>query len=208
METAEDVRELPIVGGHIALDFANTIDDPAGPARHDHIADYAGLVRWAGRVDIVTAREVAELTAIARAHPRTASAAVRAAHELRTLIGGLFAHAATGHGVDPMGWEGLRPRVAAAVAHARLERGSGSYEYHWPLTERPDALLWPVVYGAAELLTAADLSRVKQCAGCPWLFLDRSKNGSRRWCSMQDCGTHAKIVKYVARRAARRPGAD
>jgi predicted RNA-binding Zn ribbon-like protein len=68
--------------------------------------------------------------------------------------------------------------------------------------------LWPVVYGAAELLTAADLSRVKQCAGCPWLFLDRSKNGSRRWCSMEDCGTHAKIVKYVARRAARRPGAD
>ena len=57
---------------------------------------------------------------------------------------------------------------------------------------------------AGELLTSPQLSRLKKCAGCPWVFLDQSKNLSRRWCAMDDCGTHEKILRYVARRAARR----
>jgi predicted RNA-binding Zn ribbon-like protein len=65
-------------------------------------------------------------------------------------------------------------------------------------------MLWPVAHAAAALLTGPDVYRVKQCAGCPWLFLDRSRNGSRRWCAMTDCGTNEKIRRYVARRAARR----
>ena len=61
-----------------------------------------------------------------------------------------------------------------------------------------------VARAAYDLLTGDHLARVKVCAGCHWLFLDRSKNGSRRWCSMEDCGTSAKMRRYVARRAARR----
>jgi predicted RNA-binding Zn ribbon-like protein len=64
--------------------------------------------------------------------------------------------------------------------------------------------LWPVAEAAYRLLTGPDLQRVKRCAGCPWLFLDSSKNGSRRWCSMEVCGTHEKIRRYVNRRAERR----
>jgi hypothetical protein len=65
-------------------------------------------------------------------------------------------------------------------------------------------MLWPIAHAALELLTDAELHRVKRCAGCPWLFLDHSKNTSRRWCAMNDCGTHAKVRRYVARRAALR----
>jgi predicted RNA-binding Zn ribbon-like protein len=53
-------------------------------------------------------------------------------------------------------------------------------------------------------LTSGPLGRVKGCAGCNWLFVDESKNKSRRWCSMEECGTHAKMRRYVARRAAKR----
>ncbi|MFS0885996.1 CGNR zinc finger domain-containing protein [Aeromicrobium sp. 179-A 4D2 NHS] len=48
------------------------------------------------------------------------------------------------------------------------------------------------------------LGRVKRCGRCPWLFVDRSKNASRRWCDMNDCGRAEKIERYVARRAERR----
>jgi predicted RNA-binding Zn ribbon-like protein len=65
-------------------------------------------------------------------------------------------------------------------------------------------VLWPVAYAATELLTSGPLGRVKNCAGCNWLFVDESKNRSRRWCSMEECGTHAKMRRYVARRAAKR----
>ncbi|MEV0289202.1 CGNR zinc finger domain-containing protein [Kribbella sp. NPDC050820] len=62
----------------------------------------------------------------------------------------------------------------------------------------------PVAYAAYGLLTGPRAARIKRCAGCPWLFLDQSKNDSRRWCSMEICGTSEKVRLYVSRRAARR----
>jgi predicted RNA-binding Zn ribbon-like protein len=67
-----------------------------------------------------------------------------------------------------------------------------------------DAVLWPVAYSAHGLLTGSTLGRVKRCAACPWLYVDQSKNASRRWCTMDDCGKNAKMRRYVERRAAKR----
>ena len=61
-----------------------------------------------------------------------------------------------------------------------------------------------MAYAAWELLTSGPLGRVKRCQACPWLYLDQSKNGSRRWCSMDDCGKAVKMSRYVAKRAAAR----
>jgi predicted RNA-binding Zn ribbon-like protein len=187
-----ETRELPIVAGHLALDFANTVDDPLGPARHDHIATYEGLLSWTVRVEVFTADEVAGLRAAGA--PR---AAVTRAHALRDALNAVFTAVATGAAVP---WEELRPWAADAVAHASL---TADYALTWA-PEAPHAMLWPVAHAAADLLTGPDAHRVKQCAGCPWVFLDRSRNGSRRWCAMNDCGTHEKVRRYVARRAARR----
>jgi len=65
-------------------------------------------------------------------------------------------------------------------------------------------VLSPVVHAAVELLTSGPLDRVKACAGCHWLFVDESKNRSRRWCTMEVCGTNEKVRRYLARRAAGR----
>ena len=65
-------------------------------------------------------------------------------------------------------------------------------------------MLWPVAHAATVLLTSGGLDRLKLCAGCHWLFLDASRNRSRRWCTMEVCGTHEKMRRYVAKRAARR----
>lgn len=176
-----ETRELPIVAGHLALDFANTVDDPDGPARHDHLATYPELVRWSGRVGIAVAQ---------------APEVLERAHELRDVLNAVFGAVARD---EPVPWEALRPFAVDALAHAEL---SPPHALTWP--DEPMALLWRVAHAATELLTGPDVHRVKQCAGCPWVFLDRSKNGSRRWCDMNDCGKHAKIQRYVAKRAARR----
>lgn len=64
--------------------------------------------------------------------------------------------------------------------------------------------LWPVALSATGLLTSGNLERVKECpvgeGGCVWLFYDASKNKSRRWCSMADCGSRAKMRRMYARR--------
>ncbi len=183
-------RELPIVAGHLALDFANTVDDPLGPARHDHIATYPDLLHWSVRAGALTAEQAGGL--------RGSAAAVRKAHALRDVLNDVFVAVATG---TPPEWAALRPFVADAVANSAL---APTHELTWPAATARHAMLWPVAYAAERLLTSPDSHRVKQCAGCPWVFLDHSRNGSRRWCAMNDCGTHAKIRKYVAKRAAAR----
>ena len=76
----------------------------------------------------------------------------------------------------------------------------------WEATDDPDRVWWPVAYAGLELLLHGPLDRIKGCGGCRYLFLDETKNRSRRWCSMDDCGTREKMRTYVARRAARRSG--
>ncbi len=191
----EGARPLLIVGGNLALDFANTVDDPGGPADFDHLGDVERCREWARHRGLL--------------EPSTAgpqAAEERALRELRRLRGVVQAgFTAVAHGrpfPDPE-WRELRRAVAHAVAHADLAVDGERVVLRWP-GDGLGAIGDAVAQAAYDLLTGDHLARVKVCAGCHWLFLDQSKNGSRRWCSMEDCGTSAKMRRYVARRAARR----
>ncbi len=207
MPAAHQPRELPIVGGHLALDFANTVDDPEGPARHDHAATYDDLLRWAHRIGVLDERTTATLRRMAARRPADAAVAVRSAHELRDVLNDVFGGVVEGR---------CRRRGALAAAPAvrrRRRRAAATLDtratalatrWRWPHADELTVVLHPVASAAAELLVGDDLRLVKRCARCPWLFLDRSKNHSRRWCDMNDCGTTVKMERYITRRAAAR----
>jgi predicted RNA-binding Zn ribbon-like protein len=209
----QNPRELPILGGHLALNFANTVDDPEGPERYDHAGTYAELVGWSTRIGVLTPDQADELLDAASEHPLVSSIAVRRAHALRRILIDIFNEIALINSGEPTGterlapvthWADLRPFVTDAMAHAELALDDSMYQLTWPETSQLDAMLRPIGLAALVLLTSPQLSRIKKCAGCPWLFLDQSKNFSRRWCAMNDCGTHEKIRRYVSRRAAAR----
>ena len=209
METRTEAatpRELPIVGGHLALDFANTVDDPRGPARHDHAATYDDLVRWAVRVGSVEERQGAALIRAAARRDAEAATVLEAAHRLRDSLNAVFGSIVrNGDAALPRTWAVIRDAAADAQRAARLElQADGRRAWTWPGTTELVVVLHPVAAGAADLLVSEEVSRIKQCARCPWLFLDASKNHSRRWCDMDDCGRAQKIERYVARRAAAR----
>ena len=206
-------RELPMVGGHLALDFANTVDDPEGPQRYDHAGTYPELVGWSARIGILRPHQADALMASAEEHPRSTSAALGRAHALRRILIDTFTEIAminagepadTGRPAVAAHWADLRPFATDAMAHAELAPNDSTYLLTWSETTQLDALLRPISLAALELLTSPQLFRLKRCAGCPWVFLDQSKNLSRRWCAMNDCGTHEKIRRYVARRAAKK----
>ena len=201
METPElpaGIRELPIVAGQLALDFANTVDDPLGPERHDHIASYHDLLWWSLRMSLLTEGEADRLLRVAA--PRRATAVVRRAHSLREAINRTAGSVADGQELEA--WPELRRFVSPAIERMELVPGRVP-QPSWP-RDALDSMLWPVAHAAYALLTGAQSLRIKRCAGCPWLFLDQTKNGSRRWCSMEICGTNEKVRLYVSRRAARR----
>lgn len=66
-------------------------------------------------------------------------------------------------------------------------------------------MLWPVVASAAELLVSVEQLPLLRICGlhesgeCGWLFLDETRNHTRRWCSMKDCGNRAKARRHYHR---------
>ena len=193
---------MDLVGGELCLDFVNTGSArERGPFR-ERLRTYEDLVEWGERTGALTIEEGTRLRASAR---RDASGAGRALEEARGLRESLYrifrAHAdrVTAAAAD-------LDRVSAAAARAsaaqRLVATADGFDVTWPITDAQERAWWPAATSAMALLLSPDLGRVKECASdnCNWLFLDASKNRSRRWCEMKDCGNRAKARRHYARR--------
>jgi predicted RNA-binding Zn ribbon-like protein len=132
--------------------------------------------------------------------PLSGAAAART-HRFRAALRRLLDAEARGVGAAPADLAALNRILTAAGARRGLIPTVRGYGWGW-LDESPgpEQLLWPVAFSAARLLESPDLARLKSCDGCGRLFLDASRNRSRRWCDMQGCGNRAKIARYRARK--------
>ncbi len=205
METPDHIAGLRIVGGHPALDFANTVDgEPEGEQGFENLQGYGDLVAWGCRVGLLEEDEARRLLDEADRRPREAEAVHARALELRGVIYEVFRAIAAGARPPAGDLEVLRRAEGEAISHARLVPREAGFGWEWPEGSDLSKPLWPVAHAATGLLTSGDLDRVKRCAACRWLFVDASRNRSRRWCTMEVCGTHEKVRRYVAKRAARR----
>jgi predicted RNA-binding Zn ribbon-like protein len=205
METTLDHTRLRIVGGNLALDLANTrTGPPDGPPDGDALPDYGQLVAWAQDRGAVTEAEGRRLRDRARRSPSDARAAHEHAMRVRDAIDATFRAIARGRTPNPASMDVLVRAWTNAVGHAELAPGATAYEWSWDRDASLDRPVWPIVHAAIDLATRGRLDRIKACGGCSFLFFDESKNRSRRWCSMDDCGSSEKMRRYVARRAAKR----
>jgi predicted RNA-binding Zn ribbon-like protein len=205
--TRRDIATLDRLGGDPALDFANTLGGLRdGPWDDEWLHDYADLAAWAQQAGLLDAPSAAALIARGEAHPRAAVAAFTRALDLREQIHRVMAALAEGDDPSASNLEALVAAHHDALAHAALARDGERLDWRWTGDDlvRP---LRPVARAAIELLRSERLTRLKQCANCRWLFLDTSKNASRRWCSMAHCGTEAKVRATRARRRAARAAA-
>jgi predicted RNA-binding Zn ribbon-like protein len=201
METPEHIERLRIVGGDVALDFVNTED---GDPPVECLRGYGDLVAWSVLVGLFSAEEGERLVGEADLRPEDAEAVYRDALRLRGALYGVFRALAEGGDVPERGLETLRSYEREALSRGKLVQGDRSFSWEWKDGRDLAGMLWPVAHAATRLLTSGDLDRLKLCAGCYWVFLDASRNRSRRWCTMEVCGTDAKMRRYVAKRAAKR----
>jgi predicted RNA-binding Zn ribbon-like protein len=193
------------VGGALCLDFTNTVSARGFPGPTDRLASYHDLVAWSEGAGALSHATAAALLDEAGRHPAQAEQVVRHACALREALYRIFAAQIAGQLPDDGDLALLNAAVGAAMGHLRLQPGQSCCVWSWEAgTQALDQMLWPIVRSAADLLTSGDLSRVRQCAGdrCGWLFVDRSKNHSRRWCDMAECGNVAKVRRHRRRKAA------
>ena len=201
METSGHIERLRIVGGDLALDFVNTED---GDPPVECLRGYGDLVAWGVRVGLFSAGEGGRLVAEASHRPEDAEAVYCDALRLRGALYGVFRAVAEGRVPASRNLEILRRYEREALSRGRLVQGDRRFVWEWKDEGDLTRMQWPVAHAATVLLTSGDLDRLKLCAGCYWVFLDASRNRSRRWCTMEVCGTDEKMRRYVARRAARR----
>jgi predicted RNA-binding Zn ribbon-like protein len=208
-------------GGAHCLDFANTLEPRGGPPPHpvplgqvirDELGDYDELVAWAVHKGTLDADQAVRLIGAADNYPPAAAAALERAHTLRDAIYRAFWSIAHGETPADSDLAIVAREYASAAANAKLVPSPTGIAWEWPASEpSPDRPLWPVAWSAVDLLTTGDHRRIKVCPGpgnqpmtCAWLFYDTTKNASRRWCSMEDCGGAAKALHQAERRRARR----
>ena len=201
METPEYIARLRKVGGNVALDFVNTED---GDPPSECLRSYGDLVAWTVWVGLYSADEGERLTGEANRRPVDAEVAYRDALTLRGALYGVFRAVAEGGDAPERDLETLRAYEREALSRGKLVQGDKGFSWEWKDGQDLAGILWPISHSATGLLTSGEVDRLKLCAGCYWVFLDASRNRSRRWCTMEVCGTDEKKRRYVARRAARR----
>jgi predicted RNA-binding Zn ribbon-like protein len=187
------------MGGRLSLDFANTADWHASDQPIEFLTSYSELVAWSLRVGHLTDLQAQRLLDGAAAHPQRATAVLQRAIALRELIYRLFSAVALGQGPSADDLEAFNAELALTLASSRIVPAAEGFAWDWSGDgEALDCMLWPVVRDAADLLTSKELNRVGRCADerCGWLFVDTSRNRSRRWCSMESCGNRAKARRH------------
>ena len=196
-----------ITGGDLGLDFPNTRVRRPTPQPVEHLHTYDDLVSWGVQAGAIPANEAARLRALAARRPRAARAALARAIELRETLFAIFSAAASGLPTPESALAHMNRALPDALRHLQLVGGAEGVSWAWTDEPRLDRILWPVIRAAALLLTSKDGERVRECAArdCDWLFVDTSRNGTRRWCDMSVCGNREKARRFQ-HRARRRAG--
>lgn len=178
---------IPAPDADLCLAFADTRYWRGTETPTDELKGLEELLGWV----VTTAR-------VPASRARQFAGNLEDAIELRETIYRCFAAAASG-GVS------ADPDLAALNAALSDAPGRQCVQPGGWLVPSParsvSALLAPVLWSAADLLVGSQLQRVHVCANpeCGWLFLDNSKSGNRRWCSMSACGNRAKAHRHYLR---------
>jgi len=189
--------------GDLSLDFANTKDWHTSEKPIENLNSYADLVTWGEQAGLISPEQSDQMRRITFEHPEDAVEAIDFAVQVREAIYRVFSHRYMGEPIPEGDLALLNSVISQALAHLRLTSTGGQIQWDWaPEISGVNLILWPVARAMADLLTSGEASKVRVCEddrGCGYLFIDETKNHSRRWCSMDSCGNRAKARRHYSR---------
>lgn len=195
-------KKFQFVGRSLCLDFCNTVSGKRGGIARENLHSYLDFLSWARQAGLVNMRETQSLAEKAASRPEEAAAVLRRANELREAIFRIFLSVSEGKTPSKTDLVTLNSELAQSQGRLRVTCLEPPDGFGWDWVDKEAMLanpLGPLARSAADLLTSfGELSKVRQCCGenCGWLFIDSSKNHSRRWCDMRDCGNRAKVRRH------------
>jgi predicted RNA-binding Zn ribbon-like protein len=192
-----------LCAGHPALDLVNTLDNRfRKEVPVELLGDYAALLRFTEQSGLLS---VAQTRVLARSAGRAEADSVSAAaRDLREAAASVLYARLEGDTSLPNDVRTLELYFRSARAQQELVgTPSPQLAWDWRSSSATEAELpvWILSLQMSALLTSAAMGRLRGCQTetCRWLFLDTSKNHSRRWCDMKVCGNRMKARRFQAR---------
>lgn len=204
-----DVRRAPVPdytfdfsGGRLCLDFVNTVSATRATPK-ERLNTYLDLVSWGRQGGLLDERDAQRLGQLARRRPDEAAQTLAGAVSVREALFRIFCGAAECRPQRPEDMEIFNTALSRALSHVRLDATAKGCVRVWEGdADALDRMLWPVLRSAMDVLTSdEERGRIHKCESptCDWLFMDTSRNHTRRWCDMKSCGNRAKARRYYER---------
>jgi len=194
---------LDLKSGHPVLEFTNTVSNHASEHPGEKLFNYEDLLAWMGKVGLLHEEQLQMLMRKAATQPKESAAIFAKSLELRESVYRIFVAKTKGKSPAEEDLTILNALLTRLTSGAQIVYHSGRFDWEWNFDESAlEAPLWVIVLSAVDLMTSEHLKWLGQCAdeeGCGWLFVDTSKNHSRRWCDINDCGNRAKQRRYQQR---------
>jgi predicted RNA-binding Zn ribbon-like protein len=196
--------EWDLDAGHPALNFVNTLEWRGSSSPNDLLMEISNFIEWALAAELVDAGGANAIRVHVKKHPRVSQQSFKRIVAARELFYRIFSSIAQDDEPIESDLLGFNKILSDANSQVKLVKQSGSYQWSWEYDALSlDVVLWMLARAAAELLTSSDIQRLGECAddrGCAYIFIDVSRNHSRRWCSMEGCGNRAKAQRHYRRK--------
>ena len=191
-------------GGELCLDFCNTGQDVRGTGRAEDewLTDFGEFVAWLQAAGALSAKQASALRATAERSPEAAQRVWSRALRFREALARALLAKAQGRAAFTDDLELIEQEYARSARYARLAPAEEGFRWVLPAdADELDLTLRPLAESAVSLMTSPRMARLRRCgnATCYWLFIDETKNASRRWCEMASCGNVMKVRRHRAR---------
>ncbi|QHS55079.1 hypothetical protein GWR56_05830 [Mucilaginibacter sp. 14171R-50] len=205
MSKVRNIANLPLDGGLLCLDFVNTVQTRKKEVFYEYIPNYEAFLQWCVKLNIISPKELKMFRGITEHAPASAITAYHHVMIARELLYKVFSARASGMPVDKDVLGGFNELLAEALQHIGFDNSKDGLKEFWQNTEdNIVAPLWKVIKSAYDILTAPEGRYVKECPACGWLFLDKSRTHTRRWCNPLECGSVDKATRYYHRQKAKK----
>jgi predicted RNA-binding Zn ribbon-like protein len=194
------VKNILLNGSILCLDFVNTIHDRINEPERDYWVTHVHLLQWALKAGSIMSKDYDALLRHFESSSARGPKLMKEAIKLRGLLYRIFHPLSSGKKIAGGDLKVFNVILLKCLSHLRLKAHSKGVSQSWQFMPGESMIIFvPVIYSAYELLLSDRLNRIKECSNCGWLFLDTTKNGTRRWCSMSTCGSIVKAKEWYHR---------
>jgi len=192
--------DISLDGDALCLNYINTVHNRKEEPLPDRLIGFYDLTAWARKVELINARKEKLLDTLAAAHQKNADSFFNESIVLRELLYSIFSAISVESKVASTDVERFNQYLKAYSTRICITYAEEGFKETLDISaDEFSQITAPIIKDAFDLLLSDKLSRVKACPNCGWLFLDKTRNGMRRWCSMKNCGSSIKALDWYHR---------